>query len=283
MKRFACAVLCLLASWVVSGPSYATVAFDAWSNSAAEFTTTATWTHSPVGTPRGVICTVVQNDSTDEITGIDYGSLALTELTGSPACKTTGETDCVYGYFAGASIPTGNQTVSVNSAAGSLPKRAGCVTLTAAADTELIVVDATISSDAIVDPSVTLSLSGKTSFAMIAFYSGLGAITSITPLASWTDRLEHSFGSNSAGFYTFNTIGSSDVTCGWTQSSDDARAICVAVSEVAQLHCDRYILEAGTDRYLAENGTDIFVLEGFDAGQCPAGTSRMLTLMGVGS
>lgn len=39
----------------------------------------APWTHTPVGTPRGIIVQVVQNAGTDEVTGVTYGSVAMTE------------------------------------------------------------------------------------------------------------------------------------------------------------------------------------------------------------
>ena len=208
-----------------------TVAYDNFSNGTAG-TGDISWTHTPVGTPRAVIVFIAGIAGADEVSGVTYGGTAMTEMTGSPSSKATGETGTVYGYFLGASIPTGAQTVAMTSTAANL-KSICAITLTGAADTEIVDVDATISSDAVADPSVTLSLASRDSFCAIGLYSGQDAVTGITPLTGWTSRLEQDAGTEVVGYYTYDTVGSTDVTAGWTQTSEDAIAIAVAVSEVA--------------------------------------------------
>ena len=206
------------------------VAYDNFSNGTAG-TGDISWTHTPVGTPRAVIVFIAGIAGADEVSGVTYGGVAMTEMTGSPNTKITGETGAVYGYFLGSSIPTGAQTVAMTSTAANL-KSIAAITLTGGADTEIVDVDATINSDSVENPSVTLSLAGRTSFCAIVIYSGQDAVTSITPLTDWTSRLEQDAGTEVVGYYTYNTIGSTDVTAGWTQAAEDAIAIAVAVSEV---------------------------------------------------
>jgi hypothetical protein len=215
-----------LLSW---GHSTAAPALDVASVSAAG-TGSLSWTHTPVGTPRAVIVFVIQNAAgTDQVTGVTYGGTTMTEVNGSPNLHAAGETGAVYAYFLGSSISSGAQTVTVN-VSGAASKRAIAYTLTANDDTEIVDSDGTIMSNSLANPSVLLSLAGRTSWVGIGFHSGQDAITGTTPLGSWTD-LEHDFGSQVGASYRFNTIGTSDVTAGWTQTADDAVMIGVAVSE----------------------------------------------------
>ncbi len=210
-----------------------TVAFDAFSNPTAG-TGTLTWDHNPVGTPRGVIVFTVENGTTtDGVTGITYGGTPMVEVAGSPNVHSTGETSVVHCFLLGSSVPTDDPAEIVVSISGSVTRQAGGITVTAADDIEVVDSDGTINSDSEIDPSVILSLSGRTSFAAIGFHSGHGALINITPFTNWTDRLEHDFAGKVAGWYTYDIIGSIDVAAGWTQPAADAGAIALAVSEVA--------------------------------------------------
>jgi len=203
------------------------VAFDAISNVAAG-TGDLSWTHTPVGTPRGVRVDIVENGGANGISSVTYGGVAM-ELVAVNA-KTSGEAGTVVTYFLGKSLPTGAQTVSVT-VGDAVSKRAVAITVTAASDTCWTSADTSISSDSATNPSATLNLLGKTSFVSLALHSGQGAAAGITPLTGWTSRLEHDFGAQMGGWYTYNTIASSDVSCGWTQTADDAVMIAAAITE----------------------------------------------------
>ena len=207
------------------------VAFDAASTQAIG-AGHLSWTHTPVGTPRGVLVFVLGNGAGDDVSTITYGSATLAEIPGSPNIQSVGEGFDIHAFFLGASVPTGAQTVFVN-VTGFAAHAAVAITLTAGNDTALVDSDGTINSTSYTNPSVTLSLGGVTSFAAIGFGSGQDAATGITPLANWTSRLEVDFGTRTAGVYTHDTIGTTDVTAGWTQTADDAVAIAVAVTESA--------------------------------------------------
>lgn len=209
------------------------IAFDAESSSATG-TGTLSWTHTPVGTPRGVLVFVEQTDGLgDEVTGVTYGGVAMTEIAGSPNLHTTGERGGVHAFLLGASVPTGARTVVVSVDATGSKKVATALSVTAGLDVEVVRADGTINSDAVANPSVVLSLAGRASFAAIGFFSGKDDRNAITPLSGWTSQMEVDFGLTTAGVYTYDTIGTADVTAGWTQSVDDAAAIAVALSELA--------------------------------------------------
>jgi hypothetical protein len=134
-------------------------------------------------------------------------------------------------FFLGSSIPTGAQTVAVTASAQT--KAATAITLTGAADTELVDCDNTIDSASQADPTVTLSAGGRDVFAALTFISGHSSPGSTSPFANWTARQEHDYGSDVGGVYSYNTIGTSDVSAGYTATAEVAVMIAVAVSEVA--------------------------------------------------
>lgn len=207
------------------------VAFDAFTAS-SNGTGDLSFTHTPVGTPRGVIVYIVQNaDGSDSVTGVTYGGVAMSEMSGSPNLKSTGEPGGVHAFFLGSSIPTGAQTVAVSSS-GTVTKRGYAITLTAGADTELVDVDATINSDS-TTVSVTLNLGGRSCFCSLACFSGEGITGFITPPANWASRNEVDFGNQIGACYTYNIIGTSDVAAGHDAIADDAVMIATAVSEAA--------------------------------------------------
>jgi hypothetical protein len=215
------------------------VAFDAVSAGAGG-TGNFNWTHTPVGTPKGAWVFVLQDTGqTDEVTDVTYGGVAMTRVTtGSPTNPVfrdgTGADDggC-YTYFLGASIPTGAQTVAVTvNGTGSL-KRGRAGTVTAAADTE--VVDCNSGTGVNANPSLgTLSLAGRSCFAVLGFWSAEGAVGNITPIAGWTSQNEQTLGNGTVGHYTYDTVGTTDVVCGWTHSvSEDFAGHALAIAEAA--------------------------------------------------
>jgi hypothetical protein len=212
----------------------AAVAFDAISALEAVNSADTTFTHTPVGTPRAAIVLCEKGDDVNFINGtVTYGGVNMTEVTGSPQTKATGDNMAVAIWFLGSSIPTGAQTVTVPTAGASPSIVCASITLTASADTEVVDSDGSINTDSLENPSVTLSLSGRTSFAAIVFGSGQADVTAITPFMNWTSRLENDAGVQVRGFYTYDTISTADVTAGWTQTAADAVMVAVAVSEVA--------------------------------------------------
>lgn len=227
-KRLIAAMVLLLAP--VSG--WAAPAFDA----ATEVTGAGdlSFTHTPTGTPRGVIVYVVDSTATvDHIDGATYGGVAMTECGGSPHIYTLSENAVVYCYFLGTNVAAGAQTVAVDTnAAGNY--WACAMTVTADKDLEVVDSDGTLESATYTNQTVTLSLGGRTSFASIGLVSGFNNIASFSPRSGWTTRQEVAFGGEGGSCDTYDTVGTTDVDAGWSQASEDGAAIALAVAEVTQ-------------------------------------------------
>jgi len=228
------------------------VAFDAFTTGSG--TGTITISHNPVGTPRAAIVMCASGEPTDSWTAATYAGTAMSEIAGSPNVLAAGEGGNVAVYFLGSSVPTNDPASVVVTVNDATSKGCTVTTLTASADTELVDSDATINSTSQASPSVTLSLAGRTSFASIVLYSGQNAPGGYTPLTGWTtNNWELDIGTNGVASYLYNTINGTDVTCGWTQTADDAAAICVAVTEVL---LTRYLVLGDAGCTVTALGTD---------------------------
>jgi|GEM_PF-2898654 len=213
--------------WTIGGGGISFDAFTVGTNGTGNLS----FVHVPNGTPRGALCHITQFGSeADQVSGVTYGGTAMTEVAGSPALQVGGEVDATYAYFLGSSVPTGAQTVTAT-VSGAATKSIECLTVAAEADTEVLDSEV-INSTSAANPSVTLSASSRKNFSSINFLSGHDDPSSITPLANWASRNETDGGSISQGTYTYNILGTSDVTAGWTQTAEDALGIAVAIAEV---------------------------------------------------
>jgi len=214
------------------------IAYDAVSNVAAG-TGGLSWTHTPTGTPKGVLVLIAQNvGATDEVTGVTYGGTAMGEVALSPVLHTTGSEDgALYGYFLGSSVPTGAQTVSVSVNGTGSSKRAVAISYTALGDTA--VEDTTIvEAGSGADPTATLTTSVETAIAGV-LHSGVQAPSGIANGGSYTEIIEHDFGSQNAAWQRgTNNFASGSPTCGWTVATEENAVLAVAIK-------DTVILEVG--------------------------------------
>jgi hypothetical protein len=182
------------------------------------------WTHTPVGTPAGVVVFIADNaTTTDNIDGVTYGGISMTEMAGSPFVGAAG---VVQGYFLGASVPTGAQTVAVDTNTNT-DSRGFAITMTGAAD--LVVQDTTgLATSGSGDLTGTLALGGNTCFCLEAFWSALGGLAGPSPLTGWTSANENDRGADIVGCYTYDTVDTSDVTFGVNHANPDAVAVLAA-------------------------------------------------------
>lgn len=190
------------------------------------------WTHTPGGTPRGIIVGIVHPGSSggDGVVAVTYGGVTMTEVSGSPLGKATGESATVYVYFLGSSVPTGPQTVSVDKT-GAIGMLCRSWSVTATDNTEVI--DTTpISSDDITNPSATLSLAGRNCFCIESWFSGHTAVDNVSPFANWNDEGEQDFGLNTGGHYRYTVIGTTNVTMGATQTLEDFLCLGIAIAQI---------------------------------------------------
>jgi hypothetical protein len=212
-------------------------AFDATSGSSSG-TGTLSWTHTPVGTPRGILVFVSQiTGSTDEVTSVTYGGVAMSEISGSPLLHVNpthgDEAGAVYAYFLGSGIPTGAQTVQVNVNGTASTKAAVAYSLTSSFDT--VVQNTTTLNTVAANPSATLALSGLTCWVALTGFSGQNAISGTTPLTNWTSVNETDAGNQVFLTYRYNNVSTADVTVGWTQTSEDVAMIAVAIRDVTAI------------------------------------------------
>lgn len=208
------------------------VAFDAVSSVAAG-TGDLSWTHTPTGTPRGIKVDIVENDGVGGVSSVTYGGVGMTLVALNE--HTTSEPGTIHTYFLGSNIPTGAQTVSVTVSDTTTSKRAVAISVTASTDTVVTAVNQSINSDSLSNPSTSLGVLARSSFVSLALHSGQAAASGVTQLSGWTNRLETDFGNQVAGWYSYNTIGTSAVTCGWTQTAEDAVMTAIAITEAPVL------------------------------------------------
>lgn len=207
----------------------AQIAFDAHTGDCTG-TGTITCSHTPVGTPRGVLVVIHAASSADSVNTVTYGGATMSEAV-LPRLSTF-SAQSVYAYYLGSSIPTGaqNAVVTVNNANS---KRVNVVTFTATRDTEVLDADNTITGQTVSNPSVTLEVGGRTALAVITFLSGQDDTTGFAPLAGWTSMQEVDSGTAGRGYYRLTTTTTSNITAGWTQTADEAQAIALAMAEVS--------------------------------------------------
>lgn len=98
--------------------------------------TSFTWNHTPVGTPRAVVVFTFVNANADDATSVTYGGVSMTAVSGGRAVDTAGEAGDCKAWFLGSSIPTGVQAVVVNRNNNANVMYAACHAFTAGADTE---------------------------------------------------------------------------------------------------------------------------------------------------
>lgn len=211
------------------------VVFDAKAPSHTEATagwntaTAATWTHTPVSTPRGVFVAVVQGGATgDQVTAVTYGGVSMTRVRSD--INATAELGRTYLYFLGTGIPTGAQTVSVTSS-GTTPKYAVSFTFTASADTYVI---ASNGADAgvVANPSLTVTFPATyAGWAGVAahFYGGAAPVTTGLQTGE-TYANGPDFGALAGmTYYRSNGSSGSSTTFGYTTLTSDDELISAAV------------------------------------------------------
>lgn len=208
------------------------IAHDASSDSGGG-TGDLTWDHTPVGTPRGVVIVVIQNNDNDSVDGVTYAGLSLTRL--EHAVDAAGEDGGAYLYWAGSSIPTDNPASCVVSQTETIGRIAGCYTLTTAG------VDVEVEASDILegdqdDPSITLTTgAGVETWVVSGLYSGQGALNSTAAGTGFTKHINNDGGAFTRFTEIIDTPDSgSNVTVGWTtNASDDVAMVAGAFKEAA--------------------------------------------------
>lgn len=204
------------------------IAFDAFSKSSTGFdNATISWTHTPVGTPKGAVVVVCQEASADDIDGVTYGGVAMARI--KREVKAAAEAGCVYIYFLGSGLGTGAKTVTVT-APTSNDWCAVCFTVTAdSAETEAPVT-AGAQSDSQANPSLSIS---PTAAAVICYGIVSGLAAPITTNETNTIHVGGSdFGADSAMWARKTVASAGATTIGYTAAADDVIHAACAVQEL---------------------------------------------------
>jgi hypothetical protein len=212
------------------------VAYDAATDIAvqAQATNPIEFTHTPAGTPRGVLLFLVnQGAGTSDLFGaVTYGGVSMTAVSGARAVDTGGEPGQTKAYFLGASVPTGAQTVSIAVDTAALGQRwAICITLTAAADTAISGTPVLVEGDAAqAEQNVDSGADVALRFACI--YSGFQTESSLAAGANSTLLLGADFGSMTAATVRETTAGSGSRPVGFFHATpDDQASVHLAIAE----------------------------------------------------
>lgn len=189
-------------------------------------------TFTPVGTLKGVFVFVVSpsNEAESNLTSVTYGGVTMTKI--NYAVDNAGEPGCCWGYFLGASIPTGAQTVLATYTVEQ-QRVMLVIGVTAGADTELAGTGSGIVQGDTANPSVTITGISGASYGAAGIFSGVATLGSITAGTGMTKRQGLDFGAMVADSESSTSQNASgDLTIGFTIASDDVAMVAIAIQEV---------------------------------------------------
>jgi hypothetical protein len=210
-----------------------TFAFDAKSNATTDNAARASpisWTHTPVGIPKGVLVLIaVENEATDPVTAVTYGGVALSHVSGSPLADTVNAEVChAGGWFLGSGLPTGAQTVVVtfSTIGGSI----NAVACTVVGPNNSAIEDTSTISGAVsgADPSLALTITAD-SFCAGLLISGRAAAADVTPGAAMTQLLEIDVGAELMSWVRKTDLATTNTSVDWTAASEEYAILAVAI------------------------------------------------------
>ena len=188
-----------------------------------------TWTHRPIGVPRGIVVNIVGNTDVDTVAAVTYGGVPMSRV---QFRNVSGEKGSAYTYFLGISVPVGPQAVVV-SFVGSDKHCGVSSSLTAANDTFVDVQDG-VSSLSLANPFITLAPTAD-GWLYGCIFSGVQSVNKIKPNGGYFTSQEVDFGPNVASFIRATgavAVVNGPYTPGWQVSADDVAAVALLVGEV---------------------------------------------------
>jgi hypothetical protein len=211
------------------------VAFDAYTSTNLSNSANPSATHTPAGTPKGILLIGQgSSDTTFGTTAATYGGVTCTSVLELTVAIGNGgsKNRSIHIFFLGSSIPTGAQTATITRT-GTGYARLHCLSLTADDDTEVVDSDSDWAASNNTSYTVpTLSLSSRTCYVAGAWWVIASSGTSAA--SGNTLRNSYTLFSNQSGGLTYDTVGTSDVsTHGVTCSSAWGSIAGAAISEVA--------------------------------------------------
>jgi len=186
------------------------------------------WTHTPVGTPKGVI--VFEVSTVAVWSAVTYGGVSLTAVPGGSAVDTSTEPGAVVAWFLGSGIPTGAQTIEVTRTNNGTASYAYAATVTAGADTGTAGVVLLQANQVYAEQSVDDGSPGADSVRYATCYSGL---PDPPPAGANSTSIESKDTvANGSRFVRETTAGQGARSVGCTHAtSDDVAAVHLAIIE----------------------------------------------------
>lgn len=194
------------------------------------------WTHTPVGTPKGVLVFTFVNANADNATSVTYGGTTVPAVTNGRSVDTAGEPGDCKAWFLGSGIGTGAKTVVVNRTNNTNVMYAVAITVTADGNTMLAGLPIRFEQDqALVLSGHSIVPGGIDSGKGVALrYAGLNSgLPSPGPAdgASSVSLQSIDFGARIISVLR-GTKGSGTQQIGWSSGAlDDVAAIIVAITD----------------------------------------------------
>ncbi len=232
------------------------VAFDAFSASGLLTDTNLSWsfTHTPVGTPKGVVVYTFTDVLTpSNVTGVTYGGVAMTNV--GSAVDSAGEPGTCLAWFLGSGIPTGVQSVVATVDVGNGNNHAGvAVSVTASGNTSSTGVVTEADDQALTEENINDGSPGSASLRFAGVFSGISTGATIGASSTMIQQYTGVTGGRSFQVCRETTPGQGSRPVGFTGVSDDVAAVYLAVREVV------YTVVNGTQVQLVNinaDGTDV--------------------------
>lgn len=234
--------LFILLGFILPAQLFAAVAFDVGSESHTGISgsiseASFSWTHTPSGTPRGVLVFVMNNGSaSDLVSQVTYGGTALTEVAEGVAVDSAGEIGRVSTFFLGTGISAGAQTVAVTRTNNTVEMYAVAMTVTAAANTSatgymLLQEDGTLAEQSVDDGSP-----GTNSMRFAGLFTGHNQVTTdVSVGANSTAIHDIDFGGQGVMAVRETTAGQGARSVGFSAATQNRAAVHLAVIESATI------------------------------------------------
>lgn len=196
------------------------------------------WSHNPVGTPKGVLVLVFQlGNSGDDTTSVTYDGTTVPAVSGGNAVDTVQEPGRCKAFFLGSSVPTTDPaTVVVNRNNNANVMYAVCVTVTASGDTAVTGVALEQENQALTEENVDDGSPGTNSLRYAGTFFGGANV----PAAGSNSTALHDLdvGAHTAAVVRETTAGQGSRPVGFNTgaTSDDVAAVYLAIKESGAAH-----------------------------------------------
>jgi len=216
------------------------VAFDAASESHTGTTPSTSeasfsWTHTPSGTPAGVLVFTFSQTSTHICTAVTYGGVSMSAVSGGAAVDNPGESGATKAWYLASGIPSGAQTVVVTRNNTADEAYAISITVTAGGTTEVYTAGIVLLQEdqALAEQAVDDGSPGTNSLRFVGLSSG-GVAPTAAVGANSTLLHDLTFGSTYYfGAVRETTAGQGSRSVGFTRTgADDTAAVHLAIREI---------------------------------------------------